>query len=150
MKKLQKKRTTYRFNTKQIKRVVTFHALADCIEFYATELKEDRLIELSKSIRIEANRYGEEFSDLADLMLDKLEALNYNHKQLTIAMCHVLFYEAKKIRQGFISENALSEFTQFPIAIEILDYFRGHFVNKQLIKQVQSIVNEIKENNFQA
>ena len=79
-----------KFKEKHITLVVIVHCLADCIESYAVDLWLDDLMELAFDIRKEANRYGEQFSDLSDMMKEQLDGLNANKQQLLTAMCFVI------------------------------------------------------------
>lgn len=137
-----------KFIENQITLVVTTHALADCIESYATDMKMRELVELSKKIRAEADRYGDEFSNLSDYLKERLDNLKYNKSQLLPVLCFILHRECKKIKSYFQNDNPLSEYTQMAIANEIKKYSENVFLSKEMITEVSSVLMDLRLNNF--
>jgi ferredoxin-thioredoxin reductase catalytic subunit len=137
-----------KFKEKHITLVVVVHCLADCIESYAVDLWLDDLMELAIDIRKEANRYGEQFSDLSDFMKEQLDGLNVNKQQLLTAMCFVIHREGMKLRQYFLHENPRKIYIQEPTLIEIKNYFKGYFVSKSHIEEVSKIILKMRKENF--
>ena len=137
-----------KFKEKHITLVVIVHCLADCIESYAVDLWLDDLMELAFDIRKEANRYGEQFSDLSDMMKEQLDGLNANKQQLLTAMCFVIHREGMKLRQYFFNEDPRKEYTQVETLIKIKNYFNGYFVSKSHIEEISKIILKMRKENF--
>ena len=72
---------------KQITRTVMLHCIADCMETYATDLKKQKIVDLAASIRVEANRYEDEFVALSDLFTERVKSLNYDKSQMLTVLC---------------------------------------------------------------
>lgn len=142
------KKKKYRTSKKQITRVVVMHALADCIETYATDFKLNDLVALCSEIRVQGNRYGNDFVEISDYMKLEIDNLNYNIRQLLPELCHALYLEAVKIQIEFIKENPLKEYTQIEIAKKIRDYFNGEFISKTMLNDIKKLIIDIRENNF--
>lgn len=122
------------------------HALADCIETYATDLGLHEIVDMVIEIRKHGNRYGDDFVDIADYMKWDIDNLNYNTRQMLPALCTVLYSEAKKVDADFLREN--KEYTQLIIAKKINDYFKGEFISKAMIDSIKKVVIDIRINNF--
>lgn len=137
-----------KFKEKHITLLVVVHCLADCIESYAVDLRLYDLTELAIDIRKEANRYGDSFSDLSDLMKEYLDGLNINKQQLLTAMCFVIHREGMKLRRYFLHENPRKIYIQEPTLIEIKNYFNGYFVSKSHIEEISKIILKMRKENF--
>ena len=137
-----------RIPEKQITRTVMLHCIADCVETYATDLKKENIVELSAKIRVEANRYEDDFVALSDLFTERVSALNYNKEQMLTVLCFLIYDEAKKIRTAFISEKPNTEYVQLPIAKEIYKCCIGNFLSLEMYKKVRDIVIDMRKNNF--
>lgn len=137
-----------RIPEKQITRTVMLHCIADCVETYATDLKKENIVELSSKIRVEANRYEDDFVALSDLFTERVSALNYNKEQMLTVLCFLIYEEAKKIRAAFISEKPNTEYAQFHIAKEIYKSCVGNFISVEMYKKVREIVLDMRKNNF--
>ena len=133
---------------KQITRVVLLHCIADCIESYAVDLKMNDLVQKARNIRVEADRYGDPFSDLAELFIERVKGLNYNKRDTLVALSSVLCEQARKVRIDFISVNPRSEYIQLPMAIEIRNLFNGDFCSPVLTKKINDIIIDMRTNNF--
>jgi len=133
---------------KQITRTVMLHCIADCMETYATDLKKQKIVDLAASIRVEANRYEDEFVALSDLFTERVKSLNYDKSQMLTVLCFLIYEEAKKIRAAFISEKPNTEYTQLPIAKEIYKSCVGNFLSLEMYEKVREIVLDMRQNNF--
>jgi DNA-dependent RNA polymerase auxiliary subunit epsilon len=136
-------------HNKRITLVITLHAICDCIESYSSDCNFKDLTSLATDIRKEANRYGENFSNLSEYMLEELNDLNYNKRQLLPALCFVLYREASKLEASFLQENSHSVYLQIETAKKIRDYFKGEFLSKEMIRKISEIFLEIRDKCFQ-
>ena len=132
----------------QVTLVVTTHALADCIESIAADLKMQDLVELSGQIRIEANRYGDDFSNLSEYLLERIKDLGYNKYQILPVMCFLLHRECKKIEDNFKREKPLSDYIQIDQAKAIKKYSEKDFMSREMIAAVSAILMDVRKNNF--
>lgn len=131
-------------NSKLITQVLIVHALADTIQYYATDCGRQDIYKEAGLIRVAADKYGESFTKLGDLLYGRIRKLNYNKRQMLDTLCFVIHSQAKKAAEMYLAVDEKRDYLQLPIARRIQQLTVPCFINSELVSGINTIILNTK------
>lgn len=139
-----KKKKDKLLNSKLITQVLMMHALADTIQFYSIDCDRKDIYEQAGLIRQKADKYGDSFAMLGDILNQRISSMKYNKRQMLDTLCFVIYIQGKKTAEMYKLVDESREYLQLPIAHKIYQLSLPCFVSIPLIEEINKIILQMR------